>query len=216
MPTNNNSIKNRDKKPDVKQFDGVTNLKKVEQKSILRWIGNMFFSGKSVKDVCKEVVEQQIVPGMRDNFRNSIVSSLDMLIYKDNQIRPSTPSSPTTSFVTDYVRFSNPTRKSTALQQEEKKNEDTIKQGFGYPAFATKQIALTFLNEMKMYVQKYDQISVHTLAYMQKKDIDYVWDAWGWEKQEIMAINEPTHVSNNPQFPWVIILPKAHELADNA
>ena len=88
---------------------------------------------------------------------------------------------------------------------EEKK---IVENGYELPSFDSKSIGVKFLNDMKTYATKYDMFSVFELYGMRKKKIDYTWDKYGWNKEEILAIDEPKHVNGE----WVIFLPKAHVL----
>lgn len=222
MASDNNSFKRQDdipeqkrpsfeeRKKDLTQFSDVKQVKLKEQNVVWKWVKSMFFSGRTPKDILLDVMENQIAPQMRDNFRNSLVSIIDLSIYKDHS---TTASSETPgSFVTNYVSFSDQAAKQKQqLEENKKKEESVIKSGYETPAFATKRSAEQFLAEMHSYVNKYPTMTVFDLAWMQKKSVDFTWDKYGWEKAEILAVREPTHLSN-PQLPWAIILPKAHLL----
>lgn len=196
---------------ELKQFTGVMNGKKKKQNEFLTWICDMFFSGRTVKQVLKEAFKNQIAPQMKDNARNGLIAIMDLFLYKDNAAISS--QSVPGSFVTNYVQFSNQTQANTQtqLQQNQEKDRKDIESGYELPMFATKRIADDFLQSMKAYVMKYQTMSVWELAWMQSKNINYTWQKWGWDKEEILAINEATH-TNNQQRPWGIILPKAHTL----
>ena len=60
----------------------------------------------------------------------------------------------------------------------------------------------------------YPTLSVHTLYMMQNKHIDYTWDAYGWNREEILALGQGCvkHISD-PYWPWMIQLPEAHLIA---
>ena len=71
------------------------------------------------------------------------------------------------------------------------------------------QGAEDFLNMMKSY--DYPTLSVHTMYMMQGKHIDYTWDAYGWNRDEILALG-PDNIrpTGNAEWPWMIVLPEAH------
>lgn len=213
MAGDNNSLARKDgkrpsfdeRKKDITQFIGVKQAIRKEN-AWLTWIKGMFFSDRSFKDIAKDVAENQIAPQIKDLVRNSVVSALDMKMYKDHK-SVGVPGGTPVSFVTNYVKYGT-TDTSTKVETVKKKDEDIVKSGFECPAFQTKRDAEQFLASMKDYVNKYGSMSVQDLAWMQGKRVDYTWDAYGWDVSEIMAISGPTHISN-PSTPWVIQLPKA-------
>ena len=207
-----------ERKKDLKQYGGVKQVAKKENLWVT-WLKDMFFSGRSFKSILLDVAENQVVPQFKDGVRKSDVSILDMLIYKDHKVGSVSNGTPG-SFITNYVSYG---KNSTAgnsvsstatakLEANQKKDEEVIQSGFECPAFSTKAAADNFLNDMKAYVTKYTTMSVLDLAYMQQKRIDYTWDKYGWEADEILAIPGPKHIAN-PNFPWVIELPKAGVLS---
>lgn len=197
-----------ERKKDIVQYTQAKQVKAKPINPVWKWICDMFFSGRTVGEVMKDVAENQIVPQMKDNARNTIVNVLDLLIYKDH----TTSSTPSANFITNYVNFSDKqAQQKKALEANQQKEKEIISSGYETPAFKTKNTADDFLRSMHAYVAKYQTMSVQDLAWMQGKTVDYTWDKYGWEKEEVTAITAPTHV-NNPEAPWAIILPKAHVL----
>lgn len=199
-----------ERKKDMQQFSDARQIKKKPENAIWTWVRSMFFSGRSIKDILKDVAENQVVPQMKDNFRNSLVSMIDLGIYKDHQTgSSSTPG----SFITNYVNFSDRKNiQSKTLEENKKKEQDVINSGYETPAFKNKAQAENFIRSIHAYVNKYQTMSVQDLAWMQGKTVDYTWDKYGWEKEEVLAVTGATHV-NNPDAPWAVILPKAKVLA---
>ena len=219
MADNNNLINHDDKRPsveerrkDIQQFHGVKQVKKKEPNAFWEWIRKMFFSGRTMKDICMDVTENILVPGIKDNVRNGLVNLIDMRIYEDHKTTTSTSSGGVPgSFITNYVSsYDKKKQTQAALEANQKKEAETIKSGFEYPAFKTKKMADDFLASMHAYVQKYETMSVQDLAWMQSKSIDFTWDQYGWYREEILNIKAPSHI-NNPETPWIINMPKAHE-----
>ena len=68
-------------KPPVPEFEGETAQAKRKNNSFLRWLRKMFLSDRKPKDILREIVEYRIVPGIKDNFRNSAMATLDSFIY---------------------------------------------------------------------------------------------------------------------------------------
>lgn len=197
-----------ERKKDMQQFD-ARQVKQKKESPVWTWMRDMFFSGRSIKDILKDVAENQIIPQMKDNVRNSLVSMIDLGMYKEHKGSSSTPSG---SFITNYVNFSKtPQQSSKALEENKKKESELISSGYETPAFRFKRDAEDFITSLRVYISKYHTMSVQDLAWMQKKTVDYVWDKYGWDEDEILAIKEPTHI-NNPETPWAVILPKAHVL----
>lgn len=220
MAADNNSFVRSDKKPSrpsieerqksMNQYIGVKQATRKEN-AWWTWFKDLFFSGRSLKEIAKEVATEQIAPQVKDNIRNGLVSMLDMGIYKDHKptgVSSGTPS----SFITNYVRYGDKQSAAEKLEENKKKEEDIIKSGYECPAFQRKVDAERFLNDMKAYVMKFTTMSVLDLAYMQGKRIAYTWDKYGWDQSEILEIEGPVHI-NNPEAPWIIELPKAGVLS---
>lgn len=216
MAMGNSFTQNDDKRPDfeerkkdIVQYSDAKQVKKKEENPVWKWVRDMFFSGRTAKEILLDVATNQIAPQVKDNFRNSLVSMLDLAIYKDHQ---STSSNTPGSFITNYVNFSDKqAAQKKNLEANQKKEQEVINSGYETPAFKAKNKADDFIRSMHAYVTKYQTMSVQDLAWMQGKTVDYTWDKYGWEKEEILAISGPTHV-NNPDTPWAIMLPKAHVL----
>ena len=168
----------------------------------------MFLSDRKPKDIFKEVIEYRIVPGIKDNFRNSAMATLDSFIYPGST--PGSPSSPNNGVNYNKI-FSGNTQPARTTPKQDTKQEE-INKGFGNPCFKTQNEAYEFLAMMKGY--DYPTLSVHTMYMMQRKHIDYTWDAYGWNREEIAALGAGCikHISD-PNWPWMIDLPEAHVIA---
>lgn len=195
------------KKPAIPEFNGEVAGVKRKKKGIgfWRWMRKMFLSDQKPSDIMKNVLEQQIVPGIKDNFRNSLVSSVDMFIYQS--AKPNTTSNNNVA----YGKIFNSQNNKPAVQQNQpaKDNTPDMDKGFTNPCFRSKMDATSFLIMMKEY--DYPTLSVHTLYMMRKQHIDYTWDAYGWTREEIQNV-QIVHI-NNPDFPWMIDLPQAHVIS---
>ena len=199
------SVVKGEQEPDIPVYDNVGQVKR--KKSFGKWVLGMFFGGMTPKEIIKNVVENDIVPGIKDNTRNSIVRVVDMALYENGK---SPSSSKSTTSTTNYVSYYNKQAdQKKALEDAKKKEREIIDNGFSNPAFHDKATADRFLNDLKEYVKKYEFISVHTLYTMRRMKIDYTWDKYIWEMEEILAIKGPTHI-NNPDWPWMIDLPQPH------
>lgn len=213
-----------DRRKDLKQSVGVSTVKQKDEGAVLNWLRKMFFSGKSVKQILLDVAENNAVPWVKDGLYNMVTCLAAQLIYRDHKSVPTTGGtvSQNGSFVTNYVKYADKKKQESTLQENQKKDEEAIKAGFEYPAFkndppGTKngqtalQKARTFLGEMHEYVRKYHTMSVEDLMWKCGKTVNYAWDKYGWNEEEILAIREPTHI-NNAETPYIIMLPKAHEM----
>ena len=205
-----------ERKKDMTQYIGVGQAGQRKENAWWTWFKDMFFSGRSLKDIAKEVATEQIAPQIKDNVRNSLVTMLDMGIYKDHRTTGTSSGTPS-SFITNYVTYGNKqqtnvTTSTSKLEQHEREKEAVLKSGFESPKFPTRKAADDFLRDMKAYVTKYTTMSVLDLAWMQGERIDYTWDVYGWEAKDILAIERPVHI-NDPEKPWAIFLPKAGELS---
>ena len=215
---NNHSETARIKEEERKKFlqehqHDAKPMKQKEKTGFMKWFCDMFLSGRTWKDIAMDILNNQLVPEIKDGFRNGLVSLIDMRIYKDH--KTSTGGTPGNgSFITNYVDYSSKSAKTkAALEANQKREAETIKSGYEIPAFRTLMEAKNFLNDMHAYVNQFYRMTVLDLASMMKQTVNYTWDKWGWEKEEIMAIKAPTHI-NNPEHPYIIELPKAHVLTD--
>lgn len=199
------------KKPDIPVFDGETRQAKRSGNGFWKWMRKMFLSDRKPKDIIKEVIEYRIVPGIKDNFRNSAMATLDSFIYPGSS--PGGPSSSNNSVNYNKIYNGQGQQRSLPQTQSNDSKQEEINKGFGNPCFHTQQDAVKFLAMMKEY--DYPTLSVHTMYMMQKKHIDYTWDAYGWNREEILALSMSNirHISGDPNWPWMIDLPEAHVIA---
>ena len=196
----------KDNRPAIPEFNGEVAGVKRKQKggSFVRWLRKMFLSDQKPSDILKQVVEQQIVPGIKDNFRNSLVSSVDMFIYQS--AKPNATQNNNIAYGKIFNSQSNANKPKPQNDQEESPD---MNKGFTNPCFKSKMDATSFLIMMKEY--DYPTLSVHTLYMMRKQHIDYTWDAYGWTREEIQNV-QIVHI-NNPEYPWMIDLPSAHVIS---
>lgn len=192
-------------KPDIPVFEGETAGAKRKKKSG-GWIRKMFFNDRPAKDIIKELIEYRIVPGIKDNFRNNTVALIDSFIYPGGTAGPSS----TQNTINYNKLYSNNQPSRPQPQQSSAPKTEDKNQEFSNPTFKTHHDAEVFLAMMKEY--DYPTLSVHTLYMMRKKRIDYTWDSYGWNKEEIMALDShrdicPTH---DTEWPYMINLPQAH------
>lgn len=229
MAADNNSLSRADGRPtaeerrrDLQVFDGVKQVKKKDNGSFWNWLARMFFSGRKPKDIVMDVLEHEVVPNIQDGVYNSVVSFVGKTIYREDR-KPGVSAGYSTpgSFITNYVAYGDK-KKQAALEASRQKEEETVKSGFESPAFPNLNMAKEFLASMHAYVGKYETMSVQDLAWMQNKSIDYTWDKWGWDRDEILAIREPARFTqpvwvedkagNKMKLTHFIDMPKAHEL----
>lgn len=200
-------------RPPVPEFNGKTaGMKRKQENKFFRWLRKMFLSDQKPSDILMAVVEQQIVPGIKDNFRNSLMSSVDMFIYPNS--RPANQSSNNISYSRIYNSQNNASnRVKSQTQQPQPQTQNTtgvdLSSGFTNPCFQRLDEANQFLGLMQNY--DYPTLSVHTLYMMRKQHIDYTWDAYGWTKEEIAGV-KVVHI-NNTDYPWMIDLPPAHVIS---
>jgi len=212
---------------DLKQFEGTKGVKKQGDGPFISWLRAMFFSGKTVKEIIKDVAENNAVPWLKDGLYNMITSLASQFIYRDHKSIPGSgnAANPSGNFV-NYVTYSEKKKQQEKAAEQSQKNDDAvIRAGFEHPAFSNDppgtpkgktalQKAREFLDEMHRYVTKYGSMSVEDLGWMRGKTVSYVWEKYGWTKEEILGIKEPTHVSN-PDTPYIILMPEAHPGYDN-
>lgn len=209
-------MKAEERKAAIKVHDDVGTMKKKEPTKFAKWFSEMFLSGRTWKDIILEIINEQIVPELKDGFRNSVVSLLDMRLYRDHKPGVTSSGGTPSSFITNYVAYGDKkAQQKAALEANKKKEEETLNSGYEIPCFKTLAQAKAFLDDMKSYVKRFGWISVLELGGMMKKNVAYTWDKWGWNEDEIMAISGPKHISGNPEKPYIIELPKAHVLMED-
>ena len=196
----------KDNRPPVPVFQGESGQARRKEHKFLKWCRKMFLSDRKPKDILMEIVEYRIIPGIKDNMRNSAMATIDSFIYPN-----SGPSGPSTSQNgINYNRMFNNGSVPAPTPQSQQSTQKEENKGFNNPTFRTQSDAMTFLGIMKNY--DYPTLSVHTLYMMLQKHIDYTWDAYGWNREEILALNQSCirHINGNPEWPWMISLPEAH------
>jgi hypothetical protein len=208
-------------KPPVPVFEGPSaGVKRKNAHPIWHWFKRMFLSDRKPKDILLEVVEQRIVPGIKDNMRNSAMATIDSFIY------PGTGAAPVSmqnNVSYNRIYSGQPQNVSRPAQPQTQTKQDEINNGFSNPCFKH-QFATTlpdgkvepgatdFLALMKNY--DFPTLSVHTMYLMQKKHIDYTWDAYGWTREEIQALGPGCiRRTGNAEWPWMIVLPEAHVIS---
>ncbi len=203
-----NAASGQNGRPEIPVFEGETKQARRKTGGFWRWMKRMFLSDRTPKEIMKEIVEFRIVPGIKDNFRNSAMATLDSFIYPGSSAGPVS-----TQSGINYNKVYNNSGAPRAVSQPAKDTKtDEINRGFGNPCFKSQQEAMNFLSMMKSY--DYPTLSVHTMYMMQRKHIDYTWDAYGWNREEILALGVGAirHISD-PDWPWMIELPEAHLVA---
>jgi len=173
----------------------------------------MFLSDKTPKEILRDVLENQVVPGIKDNFRNSFVSGIDQFIYQGARTVSQSSSANRINYNSMYQKQQQQ-KNNYAVKPEEPKPEDTTKDnGFSNPTFKMRSNpdpnnigAEQFLAAMKS--REFPTFSVMDLYSMRGQSISWTWDVWGWTKEEIENV-KIVHI-NNPDRPWMIDLPPAH------
>ena len=213
--TNKDQQQAKTEKPPLPQFGGVGGVKRKPQSKFWAWFRKMFLSDRKPKDIFMDVIENQIVPGFKDNVRNSFVSSLDMFIYQGAKTTSQSSTGNHVNYNSMYKsQQANKMNRSAPSTNSQQSNEDENTQnGFSNPTFKfrsnpdPKNIgAVQFLESMKS--REFPTFSVMDLYTMRGQSISWTWDVWGWTKEEIQNV-QIVHI-NNPDKPWMIDLPPAH------
>ena len=213
----------RGDKPPVPVFEGPSaGVKRKQQGAFISWFKRMFFSDRKLKDILLEVVEQRIVPGIKDNVRNSAMATIDSIFYPGTGSAPVSVQNGITMTAYNKVYNSQQPRSTPppSQTQTQQMGSNDINSGFSNPCFKYRRVttlpdgtkaqgAEEFLAMLKSY--DYPTLDVHTLYLMQGKHIDFTWTAYGWNREEIQALSpgciRPT---GNTEWPFMIVLPEAH------
>lgn len=192
-------------KKELQVFSGVGSVRKKEKTGFAKWFSEMFLSGRSWKDVALDVLNNQIVPEVKDSLFNAGVEIARGRFYKDAS--PGTYNSysgaQSGSFITRYIDYGKKSAQAAAtknaqtqaaLEANQEKEKETVQAGYDVPTFPDRANAVAFLNSMKAEVSRYKEMSVHDLWWKRGKHISYTWDAYGWNEAEIMAIREPSRL----------------------
>ena len=162
---NNHSETARIKEAERKKFiaehqHDTGSVTKKEKTAFWKWFEEMFLSGRSMRSILLDLLNNQLVPEIKDGTRNGLVSLIDMIFYKDSKPAASgTPSSG--SFITNYVAYGDKNQQTkAALEANKKKEEETIKAGYDIPSFTSLGDAKKFLNDMHEYVSMFYKMSV--------------------------------------------------------
>ena len=204
-------------KKDIQQFSGdVAQAKRKPVKGFLKWTSEMFFSGRTWKEIMKDLYEHQIVPGMKNIVRDTLVGMIDA---KFDDI-PASPSTGTSSggFITKMIDYSARST-GTSTVSTATPNKEPKKSGFELPCFTDIAKANEFLRSMKAEAQRFDNLSVYDIAWKQGKTIDWTWEAYGWTKEMINSIQSPKRlhpplVIDKKKYEYYIDLPSPIQLTD--
>ena len=215
IPANSQKAKEQqNSKPEIVPFDGDVGGAKRKKSKVGAWFRKMFLSDRKPSEIALDVLENNIVPGIKDNFRNSFVSAFDMFIYQNAKSPNSSPGNNSVSYNNIFRSSATPAPRPQTPQQASNSNGLDLSNGFVNPCFKTRTEAERFLvGRMKAY--DYPTLSVHTMYMMMSKIIDYTWDAYGWTKEEI-ASWDPSKIIvhiNSAEWPWMIDLPQAHMIS---
>ena len=209
-------------KPPVPVFEGPSaGVKRKNAHPFWRWFKRAFLSDRKPKDILLEIVNERIVPGIKDNFRNSTIATIDSFIY------PGTGAAPvsTQNGIMNYNKVYNGqvSRPSQPQTSSPDPRADEINKGFSNPCFKHRRLttmpdgrkeqgAEEFLALLKSY--NYPTLDVHTLYMMQGKHIDFTWTAYGWNQDEIQSLGPGCiRQTGNPEWPFMIVLPEAHMIS---
>jgi hypothetical protein len=177
----------------------------------------MFLSDRKPKDIMKSIMEDQVIPGIKDNFRNSFVSSLDMFIYDGAKTVSQSSTTNHISYNSMYQKqqANKPYGTNNTQSKTDIPDEPAVNNSFSNPTFKyrhntdPKNIgAENFLAAIKS--REYPTFSVMDLYSMQGKVISWTWEVWGWNKEELQ--NLKISRINNPEKPYVIEFPPAHQI----
>ena len=206
-------VETASQKPEIVPFQGQVAGVKRKQFSFLKWLKKNFLGDQRPRDILRKVIEDQIVPGIKDNFRNSMVSSLDMFIYQSAKPANQNSSNNTIQYNNIFRSQTTTVQRSQPQQTAPQTTTVDLSSGFSNPCFKNRSDAERFLNQMKLY--DYPTLSVHTMYMMRSQHIDYTWDAYGWTREEIAKWDNSriiVHI-NNADWPWMLDLPQAHVIS---
>ena len=226
IPSNSKTVKESTttNKPDIVPFEGEVGGVKRSKSKFGAWLRKMFLSDRKPSEIMMDVIENNIVPGIKDNFRNGLVSSLDMFIYQNTKPGSSNASNNSISYNNIFRTQSTVTQRAQQQNynnQPQQNASSDMSNGFANPCFKYRRRTMVggreelgaedFLQMMKEY--DYPTLSVHTMYMMRKQRIDYTWDSYGWTREEILSWDPNkiiVHISGNRDFSWMIDLPQAH------
>lgn len=178
----------------------------------------MFLSDQKPKDILKSIVEDQVVPGIKDNFRNSFVSSIDMFIYNGAKTVSQSSATNHISYNSMYQKQqankphgNGMQPKPDAALEEPKENNSFSNPTFKYLSNSDPNNigAKEFLAAIQS--REYPTFSVMDLYGMQGKRISWTWEVWGWNQDELQ--NLKIGRISNPDKPWIIEFPPAHTIS---
>lgn len=214
---NEQIAKPKTEKPPLPQFGGVGGAKRKEPSKFALWLRKMFLSDRKPKDILMSVVEDQIVPGFKDNLRNSFVSSIDMFIYQGAKTVSQSNSSNHVSYNSMYQKQQANKMSSAPKTNQNETDENKSNNSFSNPTFKFRSNtdpnnigAEQFLAEIQS--RQYPTFSVMDLYSMRGQTIGWTWDAWGWNREELMNL-KIVRISGTDR-PWMIEFPPAHVISD--
>ena len=205
------AAQNQPQKPEITPFEGEVGGAKRKKSNFGAWMRKMFLSDRKPSEILLDVVENQIVPGIKDNVRNSVVTGIDSFIYQ-NAAPARTTGNNSVSYNNIFRAQPNQPRPQQPAQTDNQGVD--LSNGFVNPCFKTRVEAERFFNG-KIKAYDYPTYSVHTMYMMMNKHIDYTWDAYGWTREEIATWDANRMIKHiqAKEFPWMIDLPQAHVIS---
>lgn len=170
-PSNSYRSKTESKSSDRKPIETVAQGKTSSGKSLGRKITETFISG-DIKDVRSYIIEDVIVPGIKDFISELITNGTDMLLYGSTR-----KSRKSKDGRTNYNSIYDGNRK------EERKKKDAVNRDiydYNEIAFDDRAKATLVLDKLEDLLDEYKMVSVADMKEASGFQSDYTDNNWGW------------------------------------
>lgn len=159
----------------------VTSAETRERKGGLgRKFKQTFFAGNS-RDVFGYMVEDVVVPSIRDMFRDALQGGIDRLFYGDRSTGRRRTSSPLTSQPLGHVNYGGtPTRATAQSQPRTISRQARARHNLDELVIPSRQEAEAVLDQMYEQLSRYGMVSVADLYELTGIRSEHTDMKWGW------------------------------------
>jgi hypothetical protein len=190
----------------------ISGTARVQKRSVGQKLGELF-SGPRARDVGLYVIQDVIVPAIKDILYDSTVGALEMRLYGGGVSRRARSSS--SSSRTPYRTMSETKTKtkisstsSAAPREREFSDEDRAMHNFGAIGLSSRGEAERVLDAMITRLEKFEVVTVADLYDFVNITSDFPDNQYGWQDLQGSRINR------NHDGTYSLLLPKAVDLTD--
>lgn len=171
-PSNSYRSKSESNEQKRKAIEPVAQGRASSGKSLGRKITETFISG-DIKDVKEYILDDVIIPGIKDFISELITNGTDMLLYGSTRKSRKSKNNGTTNYNSIY----------DGNRKEERKKKDAVNRDiydYNEIAFDDRAKATLVLDKLEDLLDEYKMVSVADMKEASGFQSDYTDNNWGW------------------------------------